>query len=67
MSRKPYVKPRVVNSSKIPPWFSKARLYWMVLKGMSVEDAARMIGAKAVDLARPDPPNHDPSKSSDVK
>jgi hypothetical protein len=39
----------------------------MVLKGMSVEDAIRMIGAKAVDLARDTPKDQDPAKSSDVK
>ena len=63
MSRKPYEKPRVVNSVKLPPWVSKARLYWMLMKGMKVEDAVKMIGSKAVDLAR----DHDPAKSSGVK
>jgi hypothetical protein len=63
VSRKPYEKPRVVNSLKLPPWVSKARLAWMVMKGMKVEDAVKMIGAKAVDLAR----DHDTAKSSDVK
>jgi hypothetical protein len=36
----------------------------MVLKGMSVEDAVRMIGSKAVDLAR-DPKRNDTPDSSD--
>lgn len=68
MSRnQPYEKPRVVKSVKLPPWFTKARLAWMVLKGMSVEDAVRMIGAKAVDLARDTPKDQDTAKSSDVK
>lgn len=63
MSRKPYEKPRVTSSTKLPPWVSKARLYWMLMKGVSIEDAVKMLGAKAVDLAR----DHNPAKSSDVK
>jgi hypothetical protein len=39
----------------------------MVIKGMSVEDAMRMIGKKAVDLARDDDKNTDPRTSKDGK
>jgi hypothetical protein len=35
----------------------------MVMRGMKVEDAVKMLGRKAVDLAR----DHVPAKSSDVK